>query len=281
LPQTEAASIAPDLRQNLPICDQERGAEYRSVDMKRKLSVVDILRKRIEKWRDEDPSSLLTKRIEQATAPLQWLVAMLLPDRLIQEAVEKTLWASEVLTDADNGAADLTIEQADAEADAVHNWAMGAAAALGAWDLAGPLGIAPSLASLFTLSFRTIKKIGLCFGFDTSSPAEEMIVLEIFLAANAFYHRDKIDALRAIEEMPTVATHEDVLALSSKLSKTISQNLTRRRSLASIPAMGALVGGSANVWLLRDVGWAARNVFAMRRLQKAHAQGAGELPKAA
>jgi hypothetical protein len=248
--------------------------------MKRKLSAADAIQKRIEKWREEDPSSLLTKRIEQATTPLQWLVALLLPDRLIQEAVEKTLWASEVLTDSDNGAAKFTVEQADAEADAVHNWAMGAAAALGAWDLAGPLGIAPALASLFTLSFRTIKKIGLCFGFDTSTPAEEMVVLEIFLAANAFYHRDKIEALRAIEALPSVATHEDVLALSTELSKTISANLTRRRSLASIPAMGALVGGSANAWLLKDIGWAARNVYAMRRLKQG-AVAPTALPKAA
>lgn len=254
----------------------------------KKISANEVLRRRIQKWEDEDPSSLLTKHIEKTTAPLQWLVELLLPETLVQEAVEKTLWAAEQLTDRQDvlkfhqvtsvdqipGA---RIEHCDAIADQVHNWAVGAGAALGAWDVAGPLTIAPSLASLFTLAFRTVKKIGLCYGFDTSKAEEEMIVLQIFAAASTLYHRDKVAALKEIEAViassKTVGpdgplTRDTLFPVIAKLAKPLCLNMIHRRTFAAIPAMGAIVAGSTNAWLLQDVGWAARNVYALRRLDE-------------
>ncbi len=251
----------------------------------RHVSANEVIRRRIHKWEDEDPSSLLTKQIEKATAPLQWLVALMLPDRLIQEALQTTLRAAEALTDRNDVLVAFSItkfedvpvskvDQCDALADKTHFWAVGAAAAFGAWDIGGPLGIAPSLASLFTLAFRTIKKIGLCYGYDTTSSTEELVALEIIVAASTLYHRDKVQALKNIQKLtapraddaPPV-TAETVEAAIAKVARAVGLNLTRRRTFANIPAMGALVGSSTNAWLINDISWAARNIYATRRFQ--------------
>jgi hypothetical protein len=264
--------------------------------MPRRLSANELIRRRIQKWQDEDPSSLVTKQIEKATTPLQWLVALLLPDTLVREVVDKTLWVAEALTDRDDVFKVLEVDSLDevkhckleaceAAADQVHAWAIGAAAALGAWDLAGPLGLAPSLAAIFTLSFRTIKKTAVCYGFDPSSHVEELVAMQVFAAASSLYHRDKLAALKEIQRItetsltPELApSRETVMEAVLKLSQPIAAHLTRRRSFAAIPAMGALVGSSANAWLLKDVGWAARNIFAMRRLEEARAKKAPSKP---
>ena len=251
----------------------------------RQISANEKIRRRIQAWEEEDPSSLLTKQIEKATQPLQWLVSLILPDRIVHEILDGSLRAAEVLTDRGDvfkvfnvGTLEdvraLKVETSDHVSDQVQFWATGAAAALGAWDVAGPLGIAPALVSLLTLSFRTIKKVGLCFGYDTSTPGEELIALQIFFAASTLYHRDKVQALKTIKKLEEqIANHQaptptDVAELISKLAHAVTQNLQKRRTLASIPAMGALVGSSTNAWLLNDVGWAARNIYSDRRLRK-------------
>ncbi|MBI3542161.1 MAG: EcsC family protein [Deltaproteobacteria bacterium] len=189
-----------------------------------------MIRRRAVEWQDADPSSLLTKRVEKATAPLQWLVALMLPDRLVHEVLGTTLRAAELLTDrADvikgydverlDDIFELKIDSCDRSGDQVQFWAVGAAAALGAWDK--------------VQAIKAIKKI------------------ENDVAAN-----------------PNAYAREDVDALIEKVAHAVGEHLTRRRTLASIPAMGALVGTSTNAWLLQDVGWAARNIYATRRFQK-------------
>lgn len=269
----------------------------------RQLSSNENIRRRIQKWTDEDPSTLLTKQVEKATAPLQGLVALLLPDRLIHEMIEKTLWAAEALVDHDDIFKTLSaeslaevhgtkLEDCDKLAETVQLWAVGAAAALGAWDLAGPLGIGPSLLSLFTLSFRTIKKIGCCYGYDTSQSLEEIVALEIFVAASTLFHRDKVEALKNIERylapptaLPRLASvgaaspsgggvggenysRQSVEQMIERVAHLVGANLTKRRALAGVPALGALMVGGANAWLIQDISLAARNVYASRRLKE-------------
>ena len=255
------------------------------------------LKKRIDKWLQEDPASLVSKSMEKAVAPLQGLVALLLPERLIQEALEKTLWVAEAVTDRDDvltalAAGSLSdaklckIERCDSVADGIHNWAIGTAAALGAWDLAGPLGTAASLVSLFTVALRLIKKVGLCYGFDTSKADEEVVVLQIFAAATGLTRTDKEQALNALkkDEFGDEVGREAVHAVLEKVARQVAVSLARRRALANIPVLGAIVGGSTNAWLIRDIGWAARNLYAWRRLNSVVVddteQGGGVVPVA-
>ena len=61
-------------------------------------------------------------------------------------------------------------------------------------------------------------------------------------------------------------SHEGALVLARNLAKQLGINLTRRKALAVIPVLGAVVGGSANGWWLKEVGWAARRAFQERWL---------------
>ena len=50
------------------------------------------------------------------------------------------------------------------------------------------------------------------------------------------------------------------------LGRQLGINLTKRKALQAIPAIGAIVGASANGWYVKEVGWAARRAFQERWL---------------
>jgi hypothetical protein len=59
---------------------------------------------------------------------------------------------------------------------------------------------------------------------------------------------------------------EAALLTIKNLAKQLGVNITKRKALASIPFIGAAVGGSVNGWYIKEVGWAARRVFQERWL---------------
>ena len=59
---------------------------------------------------------------------------------------------------------------------------------------------------------------------------------------------------------------EAVILSLEKLSTQLGINITERKILQTIPAIGAVVGGSVNGWFLNDVAWAARRGFQERWL---------------
>ena len=54
------------------------------------------------------------------------------------------------------------------------------------------------------------------------------------------------------------------------LAKQLGVNLTKRKALHAIPAIGALVGASVNGWYIKEVGWTARRAFQERWLLENH-----------
>ena len=59
---------------------------------------------------------------------------------------------------------------------------------------------------------------------------------------------------------------EGAIIAVRNLAKQLGINITKRRALATIPVIGAIVGASANGWFIKDVGWAARRAFQERWL---------------
>lgn len=50
------------------------------------------------------------------------------------------------------------------------------------------------------------------------------------------------------------------------LGRQLGINITERKILQAIPAIGAVVGAAVNGWFINDVGWAARRAFQERWL---------------
>jgi DNA-binding transcriptional regulator YhcF (GntR family) len=107
--------------------------------------------------------------------------------------------------------------------------------------------------------------------------------LALLSAAGANTTNEKAEAvkmLRAIDVMiakQTVKTiaekaaqqqlgKEAVLISMNKLGRQLGINITKRKALQAVPAIGAVVGGSVNAWFINDVGWAARRAFQERWL---------------
>ena len=94
---------------------------------------------------------------------------------------------------------------------------------------------------------------------------------------------DKIAALTTLRTIEVVLAKQTWEAMARKaasdkmskeaaiigvknLAKQLGINLTKRKALQIIPAIGAFVGGSVNGWYMKDVGWAARRAFQERWL---------------
>lgn len=180
------------------------------------------------------------------------------------------------------------LELSDKLANEVHNWAIGIAVTEGAGTGAfGLLGMAVDVPALITLSLRTIHKIGACYGFEANSPEDEKFALGILAVAGANTIEEKVAAmttLRTIEVILTKMTWKRISEAAAKkqfskeaamfttktLAKQIGINITKRKALASIPVIGAAVGGSVNGWYIKEIGWAARRTFQERWLMENH-----------
>jgi hypothetical protein len=172
----------------------------------------------------------------------------------------------------------------DKLANEIHNWAVGLAAAEGVGSgFGGILGLALDIPFIITFALRTIHKIGLCYGYQAKDEKGRHFVLALLSVAGANTAGEKAEAikiLRAIDLMvakrtlKTVAekavlrqlSKEAALISMEKLSGQMGINLTERKVLQAIPAIGATVGGSVNGWFLNDVSWAARRAFQERWL---------------
>ena len=83
-----------------------------------------------------------------------------------------------------------------------------------------------------------------------------------------------IDIMIAKQTLKTVAekaverqlAKETVMISVKNLGRQLGINITERKILQAIPAIGAVVGGSVNGWFINDVGWAARRAFQERWL---------------
>jgi uncharacterized protein (DUF697 family) len=244
----------------------------------------------ISEWKEKKPGVLL-RSASKALAPATWLFGKAVPEGAILAALEmsftmaqKTIWRGDILRKADiDDIAELRSKDlalSDRLANGVRKWAIGTGAMEGAAaDLIGAPGLAADIVIVITLSIRTIYKIGLCYGYDCDDPRERHFVQGVLAVAGANTLDERRNALycqRSIENraaknglgiLVRVATgNQSFKEASRRLARQLGIKLGKRKSLAVIPVIGALVGGSANAWTLREVGWAARRSYQERWL---------------
>jgi hypothetical protein len=248
----------------------------------------------IGKWKKEKPSIVRTA-LGFILFPISVSIQSVIPRSVIRGAIEGTSTAAKWLVDEGDVRRKGEVSEidelrtkdlrlSDKLAKEVHRWAVGLAAAEGVGSgFWGIMGLAVDIPFIITLALRTIHKIGLCYGYQTKDEKGRDFVLALLSAAGANTPDEKAEAvkiLRAIDIMiakRTVKTiyekavqrqlsKEAVLISLEKLSGQLGINITERKILQTIPAIGAAVGGSVNGWFLKDVGWAARRGFQERWL---------------
>jgi hypothetical protein len=248
----------------------------------------------IKRWKGEEPS-VVNKMFGLAVEPLAWVVRKVVPGAAMKAALDFASAAGQWLADSQDILRDGQVKEiselrhkdlkiADKLADVVHNWAIGIGVGEGAATGAfGIFGAPADIPAIITIAMRTIHKIGLCYGYECDTEADRKFVLGILAASGANSLEEKIAALATIRAIEVTIAKQTWKAMAEKaaqsqiskeaaiigirnLAKQLGVNITKRRALASIPGIGALVGGSVNGWYIKDVGWAVRRAFQERWL---------------
>ena len=250
----------------------------------------------IEKWKKEEPG-VVSQAFGFVIEPLAWLVNKVVPEKAVRGALDFSNSIAEWLTDSGDVLRDgdvsspeelrnKSLELSDKLADEVHNWAIGVAVVEGAGTgIFGLPGAAADVPAIITLALRTIHKIGVCYGYECFSEIDKKFVLGIMSASGANSIEEKVAALAALRSIEvTLAkvtwkkmaekaaesqlSKEAAILAVKNLAKQLGVNITKRKALASIPFIGAAIGGSVNGWYIKEVGWAARRAFQERWLME-------------
>ncbi|MDE6338335.1 MAG: EcsC family protein [Muribaculaceae bacterium] len=249
----------------------------------------------IKKWKQAEPS-VLAKAGGTLLKPIEWVTARLIPNKVLEGALSAANAAGSMLADEGDVLRDGDVKKieylkskdlalSDKLADSVHNWALGIAATEGgAAGATGVVGMLVDVPALITLAYRTIHKIGLCYGYVCTSPEERMFVNFIMSAANANSVKEKTISLVGLQQMSVLISKttfkkmaekaandkfgkEAVVLFIKSFSKSLGKNLTKRKMLQAIPIAGGIIGASVNASFIQDVAWAARRSFQERWLK--------------
>jgi len=255
--------------------------------------------KAIKAWKAEEPSTI-SKIFGVVTVPVTWLMEKLIPQAAIRGVIDGAnavagwlAYTDDILRDANIRDANIleiyelkraNLELCDSLANQVHNWAIGIATVEGGVTGAtGIFGLTADIPAIITWAFRTIHKIGLCYGFQPTSEMDNQFILSILSASGANSVAEKSAALTMLKSVEITIAKQTWKAMAEKaaqqqlskegaiisvknLAKQLGINLTKRKALQAIPAVGALIGSSVNGWYIKDVGWAARRAFQKRWL---------------
>lgn len=154
--------------------------------------------------------------------------------------------------------------------------------------VAGAAGMVVDVPTLMVLAFRTIQRVGLCYGEVLHNVAGRQLGLAIFALASANTVEEKRTALLALTRPEPGSTREaawrdgieraaerelakEAAMLSlQNLAMQASRHLGWRKAAGSLPVFGALVGGSVNAWYLWDLATVSRYCFQERWLRHRH-----------
>ncbi len=254
----------------------------------------------IEEWKDRRPSAL-NNAMGYALKPLAWAFGQAVPTSAIEGALRgadwvarQTLFEERVFRDAGVKDIDdlraLNLRQLDALADSFHRWAIGYAVVEGgATGAAGLAGITVDIPSLLTLTLRTVRGVGTCYGYVSNDEPEQQFVRGIIAAAGANSVAEKTAALPFLRELEVTLLRQTFKSMAAKaagqvvgkeaaivalrsLARQLGVNLTKRKILQGIPLLGGGVGALANYTFIDDIATAARRSYQQRWLGDRYSQ---------
>jgi hypothetical protein len=229
----------------------------------------------IAAWKSEPPNPF-SELFKRAMLPGARLVESVIPDQVVRAAIEKAYDAAELSAfkgdvKAQAGVGDLAtlrekpLGECDKLAKRIGSVALSVSTVEGAATGAGgPLTTLFDIPLLFTLSIRTILKIGYCYGYELDQARDRAYVLGVLMAATSStldVRRTRLNQLREVEEMLLEETQEDVIA------EEVASFLFQMEVFADIPGVGAVSGALLNLSFIRRVEITAIRVFQERWLR--------------
>lgn len=152
--------------------------------------------------------------------------------------------------------------------------------------VAGAAGLVADVPTLLVLAFRTIQRVGLCYGEVLDGEEGRQLGLAIFALASANTVDEKRTALAALSRpVPgkladaawrdgieraaerELAKEAAMMSLNN-LAMQAGRHLGWRKAAGSLPVLGAVIGGSVNAWYLWDLATVARYCFQQHWLQR-------------
>lgn len=269
------------------------------------------INKEIKEWENETPS-LVSGIADIALLPAQKAAELLVPQSVI-ETVSKALEGllNSLLFTSDYTFSDLDvistveernpslnsldriycsndIESMDSAADYYWNQNLVAAIAQGGiTGAAGLLGLVANLPALYTVVFRCIQQIALCYGFDTSKDEEKVFMLGILTIASSSDIETKQSALIFLKQIQTDLAKKtwkklaeeggraSIGSIIRQAAKNIGINLTKRKALMLVPAIGAVIGASFDGMYLQDIARTAKNCYRKKKLESLNVSDIG------
>lgn len=187
------------------------------------------------------------------------------------------------------------LELCDRLAAGVRRRAMAMAGSAGAlFGVAGGAGMIADVPALLVLAFRTVQRVGLCYGEALRDADARRLEVAIFALASANTVEEKQLALRALQHPEVVdesvaawregveraaereLAKEAAMMSLNNLAMQAGKHLGWRKAAGALPVVGAVIGGSVNAWYLYDLANVARYCFQQRWLQARY----GVLPEA-
>ena len=225
----------------------------------------------------EGVSQVVSKAIEGCLNTLLWGADYTFSDKdVIATLTEKnnSLTSLKVIYNSDD------LENMDLSADYYWNQNLVAAIAQGGvYGFTGLVGLAANIPTLYTIVFRCIQQIALCYGFDTSKDDEKVFMLGILSIASAsdvaskqaamvFMRQIQVDiAKKTWKKLAEEGGRAAIGPLVRQAAKSIGINLTKRKALMLVPAIGAIIGASFDGMYLQDIARAAKNCYRKRKLE--------------
>lgn len=249
---------------------------------------------KIREWEKEEPL-VVSQAIGSATKPVSWIANKIVPQKAIQGALAGFNSVAKALTDENDILRDANVSSinelrtkdlqvSDKLANNIHNWAIGiAGTAGGVAGFFGLPGMVADIPTIITFALRTIHKIGLCYGYKTTTQEDNLFVYSVMSAAGSNSLKEKNMAIATLKElnvkllkqtwekMAEKAAQEKMngeafLMVIKALGKQLGINLTKRKALQAIPFAGVGVGSAMNIAFINDICWAARRCYQKRWL---------------
>lgn len=251
------------------------------------------VRREIEAWQ-HGSGTLLTRALNWAMMPVDWIVERAAPPELVDRASDAVSQFLATLSDAsewtyDHGDLLQAARERGLDVEAVEELrheplaqldplarrlfsqnAILAAVEGGGTGLGGAALIAADIPLLFTINLRLIQQVSACYGFPVRGPSFRPVVLSVFNVAASGGREAKNEALREVSVAAAAfagdrdyrgrvtGTFRDQ---NRHLPREIAKNLAGRKLAQTIPVAGAAVGAGINYWFTSETAETAFMLF--------------------